>query len=265
MPYRIDISEVPGDFIVERLIELGALDVDVSDSRRLAALMPDAIRAEDVASTLGIEHISVSDAVGRDADSIWLLHPRSISIGRLRVIPSHMDEEPRAVKLIDGPAFGTGLHPTTMLCLEALDEITETGVPAAALDVGTGSGVLALAALTLGVPRALGIDVDDESLRVAAENARINRLDTRLELRRGGPEAVTGAWPLVFANILAASLIELAPALVRRVGHEGCLVLSGISSSAATEVVTVYHDLGLRPAGTRSRSGWIAAVLLAPW
>ena len=88
--------------------------------------------------------------------------------------------------------------------------------------------MLALGALMMGVPRALGIDIDDEALRVAAENARINALDDRLQLARGGPETVTGTWPLILANVLAAPLIEMAPALVRRVGHQGQLVLSGI-------------------------------------
>ena len=88
--------------------------------------------------------------------------------------------------------------------------------------------MLALGALMLGVPRALGIDIDDEALRIAAENARINALDERLQLTRGGPETVTGTWPLVLANVFPAPLIEMAPALVRRVGHQGQLVLSGI-------------------------------------
>ena len=75
-----------------------------------------------------------------------------------------------------------------MLCLEVLEEAVQIAPPNAVLDVGTGSGVLALGALMLGVPRAPGIDIDDEALRVAAENARINGLDERLQLTRGGPE-----------------------------------------------------------------------------
>src|SRR6185436_8647169 len=110
-------------------------------------------------------------------------------------------------------AFGTGLHPTTALCLETLQEELEVARPSAVLDVGTGSGVLALAALLLGVPQAHGIDIDDEALRVVAENARVNGLEARLELSRDGPETLSGAWPLVFANVLPAPLMEMAPAL----------------------------------------------------
>ena len=123
------------------------------------------------------------------------------------------------------------------------------------LDVGTGSGVLALAALMMGVPRALAIDIDDEALRIAAENARINALGERLRLARGGPEAVTGTWPLVLANVLPGPLIEMAPALVRRVGHHGQLVLSGIPTSVEPDVDRVYRNLGMRRLRVKSRAG----------
>jgi ribosomal protein L11 methyltransferase len=167
--------------------------------------------------------------------------------------------------LIDATAFGTGLHPTTALCLEALEETLRIATPEAVLDVGTGSGVLALGALMMGVPRALAIDIDDEALGVAAENARINALGERLQLARGGPESVTGTWPLVLANVLAAPLIEMAPALVRRVGHQGQLVLSGIPASVERDVDQAYRRLGMRRLRARSRAGWTALVLQASW
>ena len=117
----------------------------------------------------------------------------------------------------------------------------------------------------MGVPRAIGIDIDDEALRVAAENARINGLDGRLELRRGGPETVPGKWPLVLANVLAAPLVEMAPALVRCVGHHGRLILSGIPSSLEPDVDRAYRRLGMRRVRVTSRDGWIALVLQASW
>ncbi|HUG93251.1 MAG TPA: 50S ribosomal protein L11 methyltransferase, partial [Planctomycetaceae bacterium] len=167
--------------------------------------------------------------------------------------------------LIDASAFGTGLHPTTALCLEALEEAMRAGPPDSVLDVGTGSGVLALAALLLGVPRALGIDLDEDALRVAAENARINGVGDRLRLTRGGPDTVTGTWPLVLANVLAGPLIEMAPALVRRVGHHGQLLLSGIPASVEPDVDRAYRRLGMRRLRVKPRAGWIALVLQASW
>ena len=264
MPYRIDFHTAGSDTF-DRLVDLGALDAEVTSDRGIAALMPDSVSPDAVAGALGVRAISVSPAIGRDAGSIWVLRPRPIRVGRIRIVPADMAPEAGAIRLIDAPSFGTGLHPTTMLCLEALDEVVPIAPPDAVLDVGTGSGVLALAALTLGVPRALGIDVDDDALCVAAENARTNGMGERLQLARGGPEATAGRWPLVLANVLAAPLIEMAPELVRRVGHRGQLVLSGIPGAVEQDVDRTYRRLGMTRLSTKSRAGWVALLLRASW
>ena len=264
MPYRVDARN-GGEGPFNRLVELGALDVELSADGGIAALMPDSVAPEQVASALAVDHISVSPAVGRDAESVWILRPRPIQIGHLRIVPAHSVAETGALRLVDAAAFGTGLHPTTALCLEAIEEAVQLAPPTCLLDVGTGSGVLALGALMMGVPRALGIDVDDEALGVAAENARINGLDDRLQLTPGGPEAISGTWPLVVANVLAAPLMEMAPALVQRVGHRGQLVLSGIPCSVEQDVAHAYLRLGMRRVGVNSRGGWVALVLQASW
>ena len=264
VPYRIDLAHVRADAL-ERLVELGAIDAEFAQDGRMAALMPDTVRPEQVAHALGVETIAVSPAVGRDDGSVWVLSRRPIHIGRLRIVPGHMDAEPGALRLVDAAAFGSGLHPTTALCLEAIEDAMTIDTPSTMLDVGIGSGVLALAALMMGVPSVVGIDIDEEALRIAAENARINELDTRLRLARGGPDAVTGTWPFVVANVLTAPLIEMAPALVRRVGHHGQLVLSGIGASLEDDVEHAYRRLGMRRVRTMSRANWIAMVMQASW
>lgn len=264
MPYRIDIPGVRDDAL-DALVELGALDVEFGRDGGATALMPDSVAPQQVTGALGVEVATVSPATPRDAGSVWIVSQRPVSIGRLRILPAHMRPEPHALRLIDAAAFGTGLHPTTALCLEALDDAIQVLAPDTVLDVGTGSGVLALGALVLGVPRATGIDVDDEALRVAAENARLNGLDERLQLVCGGPERIDGMWPLVLANVLAAPLIEMAPQLARRVARRGRLVLSGIPSSLEHEVGEAYRRLGMRRVGTMSRAGWAALVLQASW
>jgi ribosomal protein L11 methyltransferase len=115
------------------------------------------------------------------------------------------------------------------------------------------------------VPRALGVDIDREALNIARDNARVNGLDHRLQLAQGGPDAVTGTWPLVLANVLAAPLIEMAPALVQRAAHQGRLLLSGIPSSVEGEVERTYRRLGMRRVRTMSRGGWVALLLQASW
>jgi ribosomal protein L11 methyltransferase len=263
VPYRIDLVGASGDAF-DRLVALGALDVEET-AGGLAALMPDAIPANAVAAALGLGSLRISPAAARDDGSVWVLRQRPVQAGGLRLVPADMPAVPGSIRLHDTRAFGTGLHPTTALCLEALDQSIRMLRPGRILDVGTGSGVLALAALLRGVPHAVGLDIDADALRVAAENARLNDLVDRLTLIHGGPDAANGAWPLVVANILAAPLIEMAPALVRRVAHDGRLVLSGIPWAVAPDVEQAYRRMGMRTVRTETRAGWSMLILLASW
>jgi ribosomal protein L11 methyltransferase len=263
LPYRIDITNAPADAL-DRLMHLGALDVEAIDGR-LAAIMPDSVAADAIASTLGVNSVTVSPAVGRDDQSVWMLSPGAVRVGRLLIVPEGVAAPAGALRLIDSAAFGTGLHPTTALCVEALEQALDVAKPDNVLDVGTGSGVLALAALLRGVPRVVALDIDADAIGVAARNARLNGVDDRLHLVHGGPDAVGGTWPLVLANVLAAPLVEMAPVLVRRIRHHGRLVLSGIPGSVASEVEQAYRRLGMRTVDHQSRGGWDVLVLEASW
>jgi len=263
VPYRIDIRCPPHDALDE-LVQLGALDIEpVNDG--LAAIIPDGVTPDAVAAALGVASVAVSPAVGRDNESVWLLSPRAVRIGSVLVAPPEVAAPPDALRLTDSTAFGTGHHPTTALCVEALEEALTIAVPDSLLDVGTGSGVLALAALLMGVPRAVGLDIDADALKIAAEHARLNNLADRLQLVLGGPDVVDGAWPLVVANVLAAPLIEMAPVLVRRVGRHGRLILSGIPLSLQFEVGQTYQRLGMRHIRSETRAGWTVLVAQASW
>jgi ribosomal protein L11 methyltransferase len=264
VPYRIDISFPPHD-VLDQLVHLGALDIEpVRDG--IAAIIPDGVTPEAVAAALGVvSSRTVTPAVGRDNGSVWLLTPRPVHIGSVVIVPPEIAAPPGALRLTDSIAFGTGHHPTTALCIEAIEEAMTIGIPESVLDVGTGSGVLALAALILGVPRAVGLDTDADALEVAAEHARMNNMADRMQLLHGGPDVVRGTWPLVVANVLAASLIEIAPVLVRRIENHGRVVLSGIPWSLESEVRQTYLNLGMRHIRSGMRSGWTVLVLQASW
>ncbi|HEY2383164.1 MAG TPA: 50S ribosomal protein L11 methyltransferase [Terriglobia bacterium] len=275
MPYRIDIP-IPPDDALDRLIQLGALDIEAVHGG-IAAILPDRVRPGDVAGALGLAGVAVSRAVARDNGSVWLLSPRAVRIAGIVIAPQEGPAPlftaaryracapPGALRLTDSTAFGTGHHPTTALCIEAIEEALAIDVSESVLDVGTGSGVLALAALMMGVPRATGIDIDADALRIAAKHARLNHLADRLHLLPGGPDAVEGTWPLVVANVLAAPLVEIAPILVRRVGGRGRLILSGIPESLESEVRFAYLRLGMRHIRSGTRSGWTVLVFQASW
>jgi ribosomal protein L11 methyltransferase len=262
MPYRIDLHG-PADEMLDRLVELGALDV-ASVRGEIAAIIPDGVTADSVARALG-RQVRVTPARGRDDDSVWVVHPRVVRVGRFEIVPAGQPAQAGAVRLIDAPAFGSGLHATTALCLECLNNEIDGFHPANLLDVGTGSGILALAALCAGVPRAVAVDTDGEAVRATAANARLNGLTSRLTLLQGGPEAVSGAWPLVVANILAAPLIAMAPTLGRRVGRGGRLIVSGLRASLAPDVEQAYGRVGMRQIRVHTRDGWSALTLHASW
>ena len=250
LPYRIDIPSPPASAF-DILVELGALDIEAV-GEGLAAILPDSIAPEILAAQLGSAALTVSPANSYDDGSVWLLSPRTLLAGGLRLNPA-------------ASAFGTGHHPTTALCLEALEEIIRLDRPNSILDVGTGSGILALTALMLGVPRATALDIDAGALKVAAGNAQLNQLPNRIELVLGGPDQLKGNWPLVVANILAAPLIEMAPLLVQRLSTRGWLILSGIHSSLETEVSRAYRHLGIRGLHSKTRTGWTVLTAQAPW
>lgn len=263
MPYRIDISSPPHDAL-DQLVGLGALDVEpVGDG--LAAIIPDGVTPDAVAGALGVASVTVSPALARDNGSVWLLSPRAVRIGSVLIASPEAAAPPGALRLTDSTAFGTGHHPTTALCIEAIEEALTIAVPGSVLDVGTGSGVLALTALMMGVSRAVGLDIDAAALQVAAEHARLNNLADRLQLVLGGPDVVDGAWPLVVANVLDAPLIEMAPVLVRRVRSRGRLILSGIRLSLESEVRQTYQQLGMRHVRSETRAGWTVLVAQASW
>ena len=263
MPYRIDFSDAPLD-ILERLIALEALDIEERDGA-VAAILPDRVDRKGVAKRLGVSRVKTSAAVGRDDGSVWVLRQRPVQVGRWLVVPAGADAPEGSLQLTDSGAFGTGLHPTTALCVELVEQVVDDFAPSGVLDVGIGSGILAIAALLAGVPSAVGIDIEQAALDASRENAAMNGLADRLMLHKGGPECVQGTWPFIVANVLAAPLMEMAPVLVQRLGHRGRLVLSGIPELMAADVERIYRRLGLRHVMTDVRAGWSVVVMDASW
>ena len=176
--------------------------------------------------------------------------------GQLPPAQAAADAEPVIVWLDPGLAFGTGTHPTTALCLAWLDGATLEG--RRVLDVGCGSGVLAVAALRLGAAAALAVDIDPQALIATAQNALRNSVQTRLEVRAAEPAWGTH-YDVVLANILAEPLVALAPRLAAATRSGGWLVLSGLLGPQADTVASAcgpWFDM----APPREREGWVGLV-----
>jgi ribosomal protein L11 methyltransferase len=170
------------------------------------------------------------------------------------------------VHIAAGAAFGAGRHPTTRLALRGVDvALAPRGGLAQCggrvLDVGTGTGVLAIAAVALGMAGGLGIDLDPCALAEARHNVRLNRMHDRLRISDQPFEAVEERFPLVTANLRTPSLIGLNGALRARLAPFGALVVSGLRVEERAAVVAAFESVGLRAAWGGEEGGW-AAVLL---
>ncbi|HEY8818350.1 MAG TPA: 50S ribosomal protein L11 methyltransferase, partial [Candidatus Limnocylindrales bacterium] len=159
-----------------------------------------------------------------------------------------------------GMAFGTGLHPTTRLCLAAVEALADRGVLAGArvLDVGCGSGILAIAALKLGAISALGLDTDPIAIEATEANARRNALARRLHARQGSLPSGEPAFDIVLANLIAGVLVPLAAALRDELRPGGSLLASGIFVDREAEVASAFEAVGLEITGRSAEGDWVA-------
>ncbi|MYG51688.1 MAG: 50S ribosomal protein L11 methyltransferase [Rhodospirillaceae bacterium] len=198
----------------------------------------------------------------------WLAENRAalteIAAGRFRIVPEHRRSAAPPSHLLDlhvdaGPAFGSGRHETTQSCLRLLEEIARTRRPRRILDLGAGSGILALAAAQLWKRRVVATDIDPVAVRTARRNAARNGCLPRIDARCGsGLDPVRRERPfdLVVANILAGPLAELAPELRGAVARRGQLILSGILSSQENRVLSRYRAAGFRLERRLVRGSW---------
>jgi ribosomal protein L11 methyltransferase len=211
-----------------------------------------------------------------DWANAWKAHFPVMRIGRRIVIrPTwrrHRRRPGDVVLALDpGMAFGTGLHPTTRLCLAAIESLADRGVldpkgdrPARVLDVGSGSGILALAAARLGAGEVVAVDVDPIAVDATTANARRNRLSRVIRAQPGSVPTRRGPFDLVLANLIASLLITLADGLVGELRPGGTLLASGIFANREAEVAAAFRARGLRPAGRWAEGDWVALELARP-
>jgi ribosomal protein L11 methyltransferase len=199
----------------------------------------------------------------RDWATAWQEHFHVLHLGRRLVIkPSwrrHRRVDDQVVIDLDpGMAFGTGLHPTTRLCLTALEHRADRAPLGRVLDVGCGSGILSIAAVKLGATRALGVDIDPIAIEATLANARHNRVGKRVRAHEGSVPTDEGPFDTVLANLIAGVLMEIAPDLAAELVPGGTLVGSGIFIDREPATRGALESAGFELTGRWVESDWIA-------
>ena len=236
---------------------------DPAAGARAAATVSEALGHLQAFGLRPIGDLGTREVDEADWAESWKEHFHVLHVGkRLVVKPSwrkhHRTGDEVIIDLDPGMAFGTGLHPTTRLCLEAIEDRAERGPLGRTLDVGCGSGILSIAAVKLGATRVLGVDIDPIAMEATDANARHNRVGKRIRAREGSVPTGEGPFDTVLANLIAGLLVELAPHLAQELVPGGTLIASGIFVDREPQVRAALEAAGLGILHRGHESDWVA-------
>lgn len=261
---------------VEKIAHIDLIEQDLIDKPRDIVkihlyLSPDENPAEIITLlqgrllATGIEGaIKTTGVQQEDWETAWKQYYHPIAIGKhLAIVPSwetYPNVENRVILTLDpGMAFGTGTHETTFLCLEILDEKVKGGETV--LDIGTGSGILAVSALLLGAKSAIGIDIDPMCVRTASENAQRNGVEDKFLAKIGDlADQTKGAYTIITANIVADAIKKLAPEVPALLAEDGIFIASGIIQERGDEVTAALKQNNLQVVRRYDKNGWVALL-----
>jgi len=199
-----------------------------------------------------------------DWSETWKKHMPVLQIGeRIVIRPSWLEYTPRpsdiVIQLDPGMAFGTGLHPTTQLCLRALEREPISG--GNVLDLGTGTGILSIAAAKLGARSVLAVDNDPIAVQVARENVAENQVADLVTLRQGELAAAPGEYDVVLVNILARVILDMVDnGLVKHIRPGGFLIAAGLLEEQEREVRVAFEEEGFVQQDRQQIKDWVSLV-----
>ena len=198
----------------------------------------------------------------KDWNETWKKSFSPIDIGRnLTIIPSWLNRETEKIPVIIDPGmvFGTGYHETSQTCLVLTERLSEDSRRESCLDIGTGSGILAIGAARLGYSHVTAIDIDPMAIDAAQRNVLENGL-TNIEVRKGDILSVSGSFDLILANLLSGILIDIAPEIVSRLNPGGKAVLSGMLTGQEEDVTNACVEAGLLLNDTAVNGKWVTLI-----
>lgn len=225
------------------------------------------LKAQDPDGKYGRLELEMKDVDEEDWSNAWKKYYHPVQVGEhLVVCPSWeaYDRQPDDVVLTLNPgmAFGTGTHDTTRLCMELLEKyITPQDT---VLDVGCGSGILAITAALLGANKIIGCDIDEVAVKVAGENAALNGVQDRIAFHQGDLTIqVEGSFQIICANIVADVIIRLSEDAGRYLAKDGIFITSGIIDTREQDVLNALEQNGFQVIERRTSGGWVALACKA--
>lgn len=249
------------------------LSAAVDPSEKMARLQAFMLDMAACQPGLDLATPTISAVRSEEWSSSWKVHFKPLRVGRrLLIVPTWEEADTLPddllIRIDPGMAFGTGGHETTRLCLEMLEKIMDGrahGTAPSLLDLGTGSGILAMAASLLGAGRIMALDIDAEAVEVARENLLLNGLDNSIETGTTPLESLAESFDIILANILAEELVRLAPILAKQLNPGGALVLSGILTEKEALVRNGFALESLRHIETSRDGEWSALLYYKAW
>jgi ribosomal protein L11 methyltransferase len=199
----------------------------------------------------------------RDWNEPWKKRFIPMDVGeQLSILPPWETSDKSRIPLIIDPgmAFGTGHHETTKACLQLIEKFSKTSPKDRFLDVGTGTGILAIAASRLGFKAVVGVDIDPLAIDAAKRNAELNSLQN-VEIQEGTITEVRGSFDMIAANLMSEVLISIAPEIAGRLNYTGIAVLSGMLKGQEDDVQNAMKRSGISARETLVDGRWVSLVL----
>lgn len=256
---ELDQDEKDWDFIDYPLLNL---DKNVFEIKVYPGNLEDAKKIKTEIEDKNLGSLTIEEKDDEDWANNWKKYYKPLEIGEsLAVVPEweEYESERKIIKINPGMAFGTGTHESTYMCLELLEKYVREDDEI--FDIGCGSGILAIAALKLGAKKALAIDIDEKCIQASYENAKLNGVEDKMEIKKGNLlDIVKGRADLIVSNIIAEIIVDEIKNLKNHMDNGGIFITSGIIKERRQMVIDALKDNGFEIVDEIEKNDWVAIV-----
>ncbi|MDD7353410.1 MAG: 50S ribosomal protein L11 methyltransferase [Peptoniphilaceae bacterium] len=256
---ELDQDEKDWDFIDYPLLNS---DKNVFEIKVYPGNLEDAKKIKTEIEDKNLGSLTIEEKDDEDWANNWKKYYKPLEIGEsLAVVPEweEYESERKIIKINPGMAFGTGTHESTYMCLELLEKYVREDDEI--FDIGCGSGILAIAALKLGAKKALAIDIDEKCIQASYENAKLNGVEDKMEIKKGNLlDIVKGRADLIVSNIIAEIIVDEIKNLKNHMDNGGIFITSGIIKERRQMVIDALKDNGFEIVDEIEKNDWVAIV-----